>query len=660
MNPSNPCTGTPAAPARPFSLLRSRAGRGLGLVPFLAYAACAVPLTDSQAPDVGADGAGGPGDREVGAMGAAASKGREKIGFAPAQGSGTQLDYQGGDVMAAPKKVFYIWYGTWTPISSTVTILEDFAKNLGGSPYFNINTGYSDNGGGRVSNAVTFGGSVFVGAPFGNALTNSDIRNVVQLELDIGFLPVDPNAVYFVMTSSEVSESGSQSNFCSGGPKPFCAWHTAGTIDSSDIKYAFVGSPLRCPSTCGWGALGITGPNGNQEADGMVTAMVHELEESATDPDLDAWTDTDQTENGDLCNFFPGPTYAAGGGAANVHLGARDYLIQQNWVNTPFGGCDMRFMLTKPMSGMGRTTGDFNGDTGSDILWRNAATHEVSVWTMFGATPTAMASLGVVDPAWQIYGVADFNNDHKADILWFNRETNATSIWLMNGTTRSSILNPGGIPIPLLHDHAQIQAAVDLNADGRADILWRQPGNSQLIAQITVPGGAPTTALIGNVVPAAWQVVGTGDFDGDGHADILWQNNVTDDVSVWFLNGTTVTATPLTHPGTPGTPTTILGIADFNHDGRADILWTNAGSASINVWPSQLNRTIGAAYSIGTKPAGEWRVESASDFTGDANADVLWRNRRDGSVRLWTVNGAAHSEAVVSSGVSLPWEIIRN
>ena len=39
------------------------------------------------------------------------------------------------------RDVYYIWYGNWSGNSAT-TILTDFASNLGGSPYFNINTTY--------------------------------------------------------------------------------------------------------------------------------------------------------------------------------------------------------------------------------------------------------------------------------------------------------------------------------------------------------------------------------------------------------------------------------------------------------------------------------------------------------------------------------------
>jgi hypothetical protein len=646
MNPSNPSLAAVTGSARPFSSFRSRVGRSLCLVPFLAYAACAVPMTESQPHDTFEP----PGDEDL------FSGGKEPAPDPPFPGSGTSFGYQGGNVMSQPTKIFYIWYGAWAPGNSTVTILEDLAKNLGGSPYFNINTGYSDNTGARVKNTVTFGGSIFVGHFFGSSLSSEDIEDVVQEEVDVGAVPKDPNAVYFVITSSDVANEG----MCTS----WCGWHLSGTINGSDLKYSFIGSPDVCPTSCGWDNHSLTGPNGNQEADGMASIIAHELSESVYDPDFDAWhNSTTPTEGGDVCSLDAGHTYTAGTGTANVHLGSRDFLIQQEWVNTPFGGCDQHLMLTKPMSGLGgKTTGDFNADTGADILWRNAATHEVSIWTMLSSTVLSTASLGIIDPGWQIYGVADFTNDSRADILWYNQTTQATSIWIMSGATRVAILNPGGPPVPLLFPGAQIQGTADLNADGRADILWRQPGNSGLIAQLTT-GGVPTTVTFGSTMPAQWQVVGTGDFNGDHHADILWQDNVTHSFLIWYLNGTTVTSSPMVRfgAGDPiGDPITVLGLADFNHDGRADILWSGAGSATVNVFPGQLDGSLGAAFAIGTKPGGEWRVESAADFTGDSNADVLWRNRRDGQVRLWVVSGASHTDVTVSGGVSLPWEIVRN
>jgi hypothetical protein len=89
-------------------------------------------------------------------------------------------------------------------------------------------------------------------------------------------------------------------------------------------------------------------PNGNPVADAMASTIAHELEESATDPNLDAWytqiTNLDGTtelsENADKCAWNFGQTYQTTNGAtANMMLGKGNFLIQQNWVNDGGGYC---------------------------------------------------------------------------------------------------------------------------------------------------------------------------------------------------------------------------------------------------------------------------------------------------------------------------------
>jgi hypothetical protein len=75
-------------------------------------------------------------------------------------------------------------------------------------------------------------------------------------------------------------------------------------------------------------------PNGNAGADGMASVLAHELEETATDPDLNAWYDRRGYENADKCAWTLGTTSTLPSGAKNnMTLGPRNYLIQQNWVN---------------------------------------------------------------------------------------------------------------------------------------------------------------------------------------------------------------------------------------------------------------------------------------------------------------------------------------
>jgi len=243
------------------------------------------------------------------------------------------ITYHGGPVITGTTNVYYIWYGNWSGNTAT-TILTDFAGSIGGSPYFNINTTYYNGSGVHVSNSVHYAGSTTDSYSQGTSLSDAQIQTVVSSAISSGRLPKDTSAVYFVLTSTDVTAS---SGFCT----QYCGWHTHGTISGSDIKYSFVGNPDRCPSAC---EAQTTSPNGNAGADGMASIVAHELEEAVTDPDLNAWYDNRGYENADKCAWtFGTESTASNGSKYNVTLGSRQYLIQRNWVNASGGYCAMSY-----------------------------------------------------------------------------------------------------------------------------------------------------------------------------------------------------------------------------------------------------------------------------------------------------------------------------
>jgi phosphate-induced protein 1 len=241
--------------------------------------------------------------------------------------------FHGGPVMLGTVNVYYIWYGNWSGNTAT-TILPDLASSIGGSPYYNINTTYTSSAGTHLTNSVSLAGASNDSYSHGTSLSDTAIHDVVSGAITSGALPADANGVYFVLTSADVTAT---SGFCT----QYCGWHTHASIAGKDIKYAFIGNPDRCPSAC---AAQTTGPNGNAGADGMASIISHELEEAASDPDLNAWYDRRGAENADKCAWTFGSTYAAANGAAaNMQLGSRDFLIQQNWVNDAGGYCAKSF-----------------------------------------------------------------------------------------------------------------------------------------------------------------------------------------------------------------------------------------------------------------------------------------------------------------------------
>jgi hypothetical protein len=85
------------------------------------------------------------------------------------------------------------------------------------------------------------------------------------------------------------------------------------------------------------------------------------------------------------------------------------------------------------------STGDFNGDGKSDILWRNDTTGQIYMLLMNG---TQILSEGQVyvepNTQWTVVSTGDYDGDGKTDILWRNYTTGSVFMQLMNGMTITS------------------------------------------------------------------------------------------------------------------------------------------------------------------------------------------------------------------------------
>jgi hypothetical protein len=222
--------------------------------------------------------------------------------------SADPITYHLGPIMLGSTHLYYIWYGNWSPGDATVKILEDFARSLGGSPYFSINTTYTELFGASVSNALSFNGSLYDHYSRGFRLSEADVLNVVMAKQ-----PFDPYGIYMVLTSGDVDQTTSTGSF----GQSFCGWHDHSFqfLFFRDIKFGFVGSPDRFDSCI---AQSPESPNGSITADSMASAIAHEIGETVTDPDLNAWFDANGNENGDKCAWNFGASYGLPNGSSSA------------------------------------------------------------------------------------------------------------------------------------------------------------------------------------------------------------------------------------------------------------------------------------------------------------------------------------------------------
>ena len=237
----------------------------------------------------------------------------------------------------------------------------------------------------------------------------------------------------------------------------------------------------------------------------------------------------------------------------------------------------------------------------------------------------------------------DLNADGKSDILWQHPSTGDLWVWFMNGTAyagAASISPPTAWRVP---------GAADFNGDGKPDILWQHPSTGEL--WVWYMNGA-SWAGQSQISPATeWRVVGTGDFNGDGKPDILWQHPSTGELWVWYMNGASWAGQAQISPPTGWS---VAGAADLNADGKPDILWQHPSTGELWVWFMNGASWAGQAQ---ISPATAWKVVGTGDFNGDGKPDILWQHPATGELWTWLMNGSAMASGVQLGGATA-WKAI--
>jgi hypothetical protein len=264
--------------------------------------------------------------------------------------TGTGISYHGGPLLTSQTKVAAVYWastavynggptpGTQGAGSSDGSLVGYFMAHLGGSPYFNINTTYYNSAGTHVANIVNytqFWANNSYGVPASGAnVSDSQMLSMLQYAFNNGKLTYDAGTLYAIFTKGTVNLGG-------GFGTQYCAYHSWGNVTVNgvvrSVLYAAMPDDYAKASACSSGAAAA---NGDPHADAEVSVLAHEIEETTTDMNGNAWYDAQGYENADKCAWTYGTTYTTSfGGVANMRLGTRDFLVQRNWVNSGTGGC---------------------------------------------------------------------------------------------------------------------------------------------------------------------------------------------------------------------------------------------------------------------------------------------------------------------------------
>ena len=306
-----------------------------------------------------------------------------------------------------------------------------------------------------------------------------------------------------------------------------------------------------------------------------------------------------------------------------------------------------------------RAVDDMNGDAHSDLLYRNVATGQIYRILMNGFSITD-AALAYNEPnlSWHVVADADFNGDGVTDLLWRNDATGQIYMQFYDG---SGVPTNGAVIWTEPNPAWKIVATPDFDGDGNADILWWN----------SVTGQVYGMQMSGAIILAAgnfytepnthWSVVSAGDFAGSGQKNqLLWRNDITGQV---YLMTVTVGAGTFGQSGVqiyqePNLAWKIIGVADFNGDGKSDILWRN--DATGQVYMMLMNgATIANATQVYAEPNLSWKIVATGDYDGDGKADILYRNIVTGQVYMLRMNGLAITGGgLVYTEPNLDWHVL--
>ena len=229
----------------------------------------------------------------------------------------------------------------------------------------------------------------------------------------------------------------------------------------------------------------------------------------------------------------------------------------------------------------------------------------------------------------------------RPGMFWHNQVTGQLSTWLLSG---SNVIDTRGISMGGVSDtHWKVAGTGDLDGDGFTDILWRHDTEGWLAVWFLQYNQVVATQYlsINKMADANWQIKGLGDVDGDRRADIIWQH--TDgSLAVWLMKGTTVAGGGYLSIPKVGDPKwQIVGVADTNGDGMADIIWQDPTEGWLAVWYLQRTAVVGTYYlSINRMADTNWRIQAAGDVDGSGRPAILWRHMTDGWVGLWYLQGS--------------------
>ncbi len=175
----------------------------------------------------------------------------------------------------------------------------------------------------------------------------------------------------------------------------------------------------------------------------------------------------------------------------------------------------------------------------------------------------------------------------------------------------------------------------DFNGDGKRDIIVTDGGVSTFwyMNRRICTGTAPLPSLGSGVT-----LVTYADFNRDGKSDLLTYHASTGTALVITMNGISTTGeVALPSANTQWKP---VGAGDFNGDGDTDIVWRNQTTGQNTTWLMS-GTDISSFKALPSTADNNWYIAGVADYDNDGKDDLVWRHRVSGRNTTWLLNGTS-------------------
>jgi hypothetical protein len=227
---------------------------------------------------------------------------------------------------------------------------------------------------------------------------------------------------------------------------------------------------------------------------------------------------------------------------------------------------------------------------------------------------------------------------------------------LLTGLHQSAAQNFGIFSNPTAGSHPCSIVAIDVNKDGKLDLIIANDNINGTLTVLTNNGGGFGSNATLHVGSEPIQLI-SADINGDGKADLISANNGTNTLSVFTNNGSGGFGSNATYT-VDGSPSSIAA-ADFNNDGKVDLICAKRGTNTLTVLTNNGSGRFSLSANFAILLGSGWVV--TADFNGDGKPDVACANANGNTLTVMTNkgNGSFKTNGIYSVGFlgPLPFSI---